>query len=271
MLTTVVTLLATAANAADIKVISAGAVRALIAGMIDDYSKQTGHKFDFTTGPTGFLRNVIATGQHADLIIASAPLMGELEKTGKLTPGSRNDLGRVGMAVVIREGAPVPDVSTPEALKQLLLKASSIAYTDPKLGGTTVIHLMKLADRFGITEAVVKKGVLATGGDDASEKVAHGQAEIAVSLISEIVPIKGAKMAVTPGDTQLWIIYASADPDEQQRASVCAPLSRRYITAMAPRWSTGGFEESEIGYNEEVTMCRVLQHFSPGPCWRLRP
>src|SRR5436190_15564118 len=169
----VATLITAPAEAADLKVISAGAVRGLIGQIIDDYSRRTGQKFDFTIGTTGQLRSIIATGQHADLIIASAPLMGELEKTGKLTPGSRNDLSRVGMAVVIREGAPVPDVSTPEALKQLLLKASSIAYTDPKLGGTTVLHLMKLADRFGITDAVVKKGLLATGGDDASEKVAH--------------------------------------------------------------------------------------------------
>src|SRR5262245_18620348 len=74
----------TPASAVELKVISAGAVRALIAGMIDDYSKQTGHKFDFTTGPTGLLRDTIASGKHADLIIASAVLMGELEKTGKM-------------------------------------------------------------------------------------------------------------------------------------------------------------------------------------------
>jgi molybdate transport system substrate-binding protein len=245
VLATVATLLGAPANAAEIKVISAGAVRALIAGMIDDYSKETGHKFDFTTGPTGFLRDVIASGQHADLIIASAPLMGELEKTGKLTPGSRIDLGRVGMGVVIREGAPVPDVSTPEALKQLLLKASSIAYTDPKLGGTTVLHLMKLAERFGITEAVVKKGVLATGGDDASEKVAHGQAEIAVSLISEIVPIKGAKVAgPLPSDTQLWTVYASAIPlSSKEPAHARAFIAALTSPAMASRWSSGGFEQ----------------------------
>src|SRR6476659_8669933 len=118
-----VTVFASPARAAEIKVISAGAVRALIAGMIDDYSKETGHKFDFTTGPTGLLRNVIATGQHADLIIASAPLMAELEKTGKMTAGSRTDLGRVGLGVAIRDGAPVPDVSTPDALKKLLVDA----------------------------------------------------------------------------------------------------------------------------------------------------
>ena len=241
----VATSLAAVANAAEIKVISAGAVRALIAGMIDDYSKQTGDKFDFTTGPTGYLRDVIATGQHADLIIAAASLMGELEKTGKLTAGSRTDLGRVGMGVVIREGSAVPDVSTPEALKQLLLKASSIAYTDPKLGGTSVIHLMKLADRFGVTEAVVKKGVLASGGDDAAEKVAHGQAEIAVILVSEIGPIKGAKLAGSlPGDTQLWTIYASAIPmSSKEPAHARAFITALTSPAMAPRWSAGGFEQ----------------------------
>jgi molybdate transport system substrate-binding protein len=236
--------LATSAGAADLKVISAGAVRALVTGMIADYSKQTGHKFDFTVGTTGQLREIIASGQHADLIITSAPLMGEIEKTGKLTVGSRTDLGRVGLGVVVREGAPVPDVSTPEALKQVLINAKSIAYTDPKLGGTSVIHLMKLADRFGITDMVVKKGVTATGGDDASEKVAHGAAEIGVTLISEIVPIKGAKLAgPLPGDTQLWTIYASAIP-----ASSKEPVhARAFITAltspaMASRWTAGGFE-----------------------------
>src|SRR5215813_12938336 len=245
VLATVVTLSAAAADAADIKVISAGAVRSLIAGMIDDYSKQTGHKFEFTTGPTGYLRDVIATGQHADLIIAAASLMSDLEKTGKLTAGSRTELGRVGMGVVIRDGAPVPDISTPEAIKQLLIKATSIAYTDPKLGGTSVIHLMKLADRFGITEAVVKKGVLSTGGDDAAEKVAHGLAEMTVTLISEIVPIKGAKLVgPLPGDTQLWTIYASAIPASSKEPAAARAFIRHLTSAaMAPRWSAGGFEQ----------------------------
>src|SRR5260370_11255968 len=112
---------ATPAAAADLKVISAGAVRGLIAQIIDDYSRQTGQKFDFTIGTTGQLRNIIASGQHADLIIVSAPLMGALETTGKLTPGSRAELGRVGIGVAIREGATPPDVSTPEALEQALL------------------------------------------------------------------------------------------------------------------------------------------------------
>ena len=200
-------------HSAELKVISAGAVRSVISAIIDDYERETGHKFTFTIGSTGRLREVIASGEPADLIITSAPLMRELEETGRIASGSRTDLGRVGLGVVVREGAAAPDVSTTEALRQALTAARSIAYTDPKLGGTSVIHLMKLAERFGITDIVVKKGVLATGGDDAADKVAHGQAEIAVTLISEILPIKGAKLVgPLPGDTQLWTVYASAIP-----------------------------------------------------------
>ena len=58
-------------NAMELKVISAGAVRGVVGGMIDDYSKRTGIKFNFTTGPTGLLRDTIASGKPADLIIAS--------------------------------------------------------------------------------------------------------------------------------------------------------------------------------------------------------
>src|SRR5262249_17678878 len=74
------------ASAAELKVISAGAVRGLIAGMIADYARQTGHTFQFKVGTTGQLRTIIASGEPADLIIASAPLMAELEKSGKMMP-----------------------------------------------------------------------------------------------------------------------------------------------------------------------------------------
>src|SRR5262245_61156488 len=68
-------------SAADLKVTSAGAVRGLIAQIIDDYSRQTGQRFEFTVGTTGQLRAIIGSGFPADLVITSAPLMAELEKT----------------------------------------------------------------------------------------------------------------------------------------------------------------------------------------------
>src|SRR5260370_8191191 len=85
-MTVLATLLALPGGAADLKVISAGAVRGLIGQIIEDYSLKTGQKFDFTVGTTGQLRAIITSGQHADLIIVSVPLMGELENTGNPTP-----------------------------------------------------------------------------------------------------------------------------------------------------------------------------------------
>jgi molybdate transport system substrate-binding protein len=239
-----VMMLTTPAPAAEVRVISAGAVRSIVGAMIDDYSKTTGVKFDFTVGPTGLLRDTIAAGKPADLIIASAPLMAELERTGKMMPGSRVDLGRIGLGVVIRDGAPVPDVSTPEALRQLLISVKSIAYTDPKLGGTSVQHLMKIADQFGIRDEVTKKGIHATGGNDASAKVARGEAEISVTLISEIGHAKGARLAAPlPAALQLWTVYSAAIPansaaPSEARAFVAALTS----PAMQGHWKAAGWE-----------------------------
>ena len=237
---------AASADAAELKVISAGAVRSVVGAMIDDYSKQTGIKFTFTTGPTGLLRNTIASGAPADLIIASGPLMAELEKTGKITPGSRVDLGRIGLGVVIRDGATAPDVSTPDALKQTLIKAQSIAHTDPKLGGTSVIHLMKIAAGFGITDDVRKKGINSTGGNDAVAKVAKGDAEIAIVLVSEI-HTKGARLAaMLPEPVQLWTIYAAAIPAN----STDPKNARAFIDALTGpalrhRWTEAGWEPAK--------------------------
>ena len=235
---------ATPAGAADLKVISAGAVRGLIAQIIEDYTRQTGQKFDFTIGTTGQLRNIIAAGQHADLIIASAPLMGELEKTGKMMPGSRADLGRVGIGVTIRDGAAAPDVSTPDALKNALIAARSIAYTDPAEGGTSGIYFNNLADRFGIGDAVRKKAVLTRGGREAAIEVAEGRAELAIVFMSESAVVKGVKLAgPLPGPLQDYSVYAAAIP----ASSTDAAAARAFIAAltspaMAERWRANGFE-----------------------------
>jgi molybdate transport system substrate-binding protein len=242
-LVVVAVLVSAPAHSAEIKVISAGAVRGVVGGMIDDYSRRTGHTFDFTVGPTGFLRDTIASGKPADLIIASAPLMAELEKTGKIIAGSRADIGRVGLGVVVRAGTPAPDISTPEAVRQALVNAKSIAHTDPKLGGTSVLHLMKLADAMGIKDDVIRKGVPATGGNDAAAKVAEGRADIAIILMSEVHAKDAKLVGPLPEPIQLWTVYSAAIP----RASTQPDHARTFIAAltapeMRERWLRAGWE-----------------------------
>ncbi|MFL6804129.1 MAG: molybdate ABC transporter substrate-binding protein [Xanthobacteraceae bacterium] len=234
------------ARAAELKVISAGAVRGVIGNMIDDYARATGHTFKFTVGSTGQLREIITSGEPADLIIASAPLMTELEKTGRMVPESRVNIGRIGLGVVVRDEAAAPDVATPAALRQALLDAKSIAYTDPKLGGVSYVHLMKIAENFGIAEIVTRKGVHASGGNDAVAKVAQGEAELAIVLISEI-HAKGAKLvAPLPEPLQLWTVYSAAIPassaqPEHARAFIAALTA----PAMHERWTAAGWEPAK--------------------------
>jgi molybdate transport system substrate-binding protein len=236
--------LALPAGAADLKVISAGAVRGLITQIIDDYSHQTGQKFDFTIGTTGQLRTVISSGQHADLIIVSVPLMAELEKTGKLTPGSRAELGRVGIGVAVREGARVPDVATPDAFKQALVEAKSVAFTNPAEGGTSGIYFTGLVERMGIGDAIKQKAVMTRGGSEAAMAVAEGRAEMAVIFVSEAIAVKGVKVAgLLPPSLQDYSAYAAAIP----QSSTDAAAARAFIAAltsaaMAERWRSNGFE-----------------------------
>jgi molybdate transport system substrate-binding protein len=232
------------AFAAELKVISAGAVRGLIAEIIDDYSHQTGQKFDFTIGTTGQLRSIIASGQHADLIIVATPLMAELEKTGKLTSGSRADLGRVGIGVAIREGAAVPDVATPDAFKQALMAVRTIAYTNPAEGGTSGIYFSALAERMGIGAAIKQKAVLTRGGREAAIEVAEGRAEMAVIYVSEAIAVKGVKVAgLLPEAVQDYSTYAAAIPaSSTDPAAARAFISALASPAMAQRWRANGFD-----------------------------
>jgi molybdate transport system substrate-binding protein len=236
--------LAAPSGAADLKVISAGAVRGLIAQIIEDYSRQTGQKFDFTIGTTGQLRDIIASGQPADLLIVSTPLMAELEKSGKFLPGSRAELGRVGIGVAFRDGAAAPDVGTPDGFKQALVAARSVAYTDPAQGGTSGIYFAGLADRLGVAEAVRQKAVLTRGGREAAVEVAEGRAEMAIVFISEAMAVKGVRLAgPLPGPLQDYSAYAAAIP----ASSTDAAAARAFVAAltspaMAERWRANGFE-----------------------------
>jgi molybdate transport system substrate-binding protein len=238
------TLLATTAAGADLKVTSAGAVRGLIAQIIDDYARQTGQKFEFTVGTTGQLRAIIGSGFPADLIITSAPLMGELEKTGNVTFGSRTDLGRVGLGIVVRDSASVPDVSTADGFRKAMVDAPRIAIVDPSAGAVYDPHLYGVYQRLGITDVVTKKAVMQVGGKEVAEAVAAGQADIGVTFISEIIPIKGAKLAgPLPPALQGYVGYAAAIP----KASTEPAAARVFIDAlispaMARRWTAAGFE-----------------------------
>ncbi len=132
----------------------------------------------------------------------------------------------------VRRGAPLPDISSAEALRDTLLRASSIAYIDPAHGGTSGIHFAGVLRRLGIADAVSDKAVLWPGGS-AAEAVVRGQAELVVHQMSEILAVEGVTLVgPLPPALQKVTTYAaglsarSAAP-EPARALIAVPRAPR--------------------------------------------
>jgi molybdate transport system substrate-binding protein len=198
-----------AAAAAEVRVFSAGAVRAIVTELAQAFQQATGNSVTLSFGTVGVTRGKLAGAEPVDVVIMTDVAIDDVAKQGAVVPGTRADLARTGMGLGVREGAPRPDIATSEAFKQTLLSAKSIVYVDPKQGATSGIHFASVLDRLGIAEAVRGKSQLVPGGYPA-EKVASGEAEVVVHQISEIVPVKGVTLVgPLPPDLQKVTVYSA--------------------------------------------------------------
>ena len=223
---------------------SAGAVKSMVAALGVEFETETGNKLNLNFGTAGSLRERIKNGETADLVILSESAIAELAKLGLVVPDSCSDLGHTITGVVVREGTPIPDISTPEAFKQVLLKARSVAYTDPSAGGSGGIMFSALLQKLGIADEINKKAVLGKGGHDVAISIAEGRAEIGTTFISEVLPVKGAKVVgPLPGElhsanTYTAAIHSHAASPEDAKAF----LRRLTDPASRSRWTAAGLE-----------------------------
>jgi molybdate transport system substrate-binding protein len=120
--------------------------------------------------------------------------MDALEKEKLIVPGTRVELARAVLGVAVKDGAPVPDISTPEKIKARLLSARAIAWIDPKIGGQAGTAIIAVLNQLNVTDEVMKKSVYGKTGAESVQKMVAGEADIVISFTSEILPIKGAKL-----------------------------------------------------------------------------
>jgi len=199
------------AFAAELKVYVSGAMAHALEEISKDFVKKNGHTLDFVVGTTGVLQDRVRKGEKADLIEVTTVGMDALEKEKLVVPGTRVDIARANIGVAVRDGAPAIDISTPEALKQRLLAARAIAYIDPVAGGQAGAAMTKLLADLGISEQMKSKTVNGRTGAESVQKMVAGEADIAISFISEILPIKGAKLVgPLPAAVQNPSSYAGA-------------------------------------------------------------
>jgi molybdate transport system substrate-binding protein len=200
--------LTTTASAAEILVLSGGAVRSPLAATVPSFERRAGHKVTITFAPAGEIAERIGAGESYDLLIMPAEDVASYEKQGKVVAGSRTPLGKVGIGVAVNERAPSPDIATPEAFKQTLLTAKSVVYIDPARG-TSGKHFAGVLQQLGIADQVNAKAALGSGGE-VVEPVGRGEIELGVHQITAILAVPGVKLVgPLPPALQKWTTYTA--------------------------------------------------------------
>ncbi len=200
---------ASPAAAAEIKVLSAGAYKSVVVATQPEFEKQTGHKLAIDSDTVGGLAKRIEDGEAFDVVVVSPGAVDDLIKKGKASAGTRQTLARVGIGVMVKDGAAKPDIATVDAFKKAVLDAKTVAYIDPASGGSSGIYLASLFDKLGIANAVKPKAKLKQGGNVA-DLIVSGEAELGIHQISEILPVKGVTLVgALPAEIQNYTTYAA--------------------------------------------------------------
>src|SRR6476620_3525059 len=219
---------ASSAFAAEVKVLTAGAFKQVVLALVPDFEKQTGNKVVVDNDTAGGLQKRIESGEAFDVAIITPAIVDGLAASGKIVPNSRVNLATVSIGVVVKEGAPKPDIGTVEAFKNALLAAKSVAYIDPASGGWSGIYDDKLLERLGIADQVRPKAKLKKGGYVA-DLIVSGEAELGVHQISEIVPVKGAVLVgPLPKEIQNTTTYAAGLSAAAQNSEAAQALIKTF-------------------------------------------
>ena len=237
---------AAAGQAAEIKVLSAGAVKGIVTELAESFRQETGHTVVLTSGTAGQIRQKVTAGDPADVIFVTDTVLEQLAATRLIVADTQADIARTGIGVAVRTGAPLPDISTPEAFTRTVLAAKSLVYQDPGRGATSGIHFAGVLQRLGIADAVRDKTVLWPGGY-AAEALVTGQADLCVHQISEILPVKGVTLVgPLPRDLQKITTYAAA-----LSTRAAAPEAGRAFIAFVARPSfKAKFAAAGLDYRE---------------------
>jgi len=216
------------AEAAEVKVLCAGAFLQVVEALLPNFERATDHIVTVQRGTAGELKQRVESGEAFDVAVITPAVIEALVKESKLDAASHVKVATVGVGVGVKEGAPKPDISTVDAFKRTLLAAKAVAYIDPASGGSSGIYVDKLLERLGIANEVRAKAKLKRGGH-AADFVAGGEADIVLQQMSETLPVKGVSLVgPLPPDIQHITTYSAAISTQSQNRTAAQALIKTF-------------------------------------------
>jgi len=206
----------------EITLIAPNTARGALNRLIPGFESKTGYKVKMTFGTGQSTRQQIASGDAFDFAEVQTPIE-NVVTSGNVVASSQTALATVGVGVAVKKGAPKPDISTPDAVKRMLLAAKSITYPDPATGASAGASFDAMTMKLSISEQLKPKLKLTAMGKDAMEMTAKGDAEFGFTLSNEMdnpgIDIVGElPAAICPPPTMLGFISAHAKNPAAARA-----------------------------------------------------
>ena len=188
-------------------IISSMATRLMLAELAGSYRLRQGLEVELeAVGGVDAARRVEA-GESFDLVVLADSVLMRLGAAGFVDPATITPIAAADVAVAVREGVALPAIDTESALRDAVLAARTIGYST----GPSGQHLLKVFERWGISDAVASRIVQAPPGVPVGKLIADGQVELGFQQLSELISLKGIQIAgPLPVGVQVTTVFAGA-------------------------------------------------------------
>jgi molybdate transport system substrate-binding protein len=218
------------AQAAELQVLAGGAMTGPLRELATQFEGASGHKIVFRFGTTPELIKLTTTGGRFDIGIIPREVLKDATARAQFASEPTTDIARVGLGVAVRSGAPKPDISTSEALKQTLLKARSIATIPASAAGYQVLRAF---ERLGISEAMKAKTKAQVAPAQVVQAVATGDAELGVFLVNVLTAPGLDLVGPFPAELQQEIVFTAGVAANTENADAAKAFIRYLKTPAA--------------------------------------